>query len=152
MNRTTDTAAANFMTDHGSIRLTLRRARRGPRAAAALTVLFAARTASATRAAPTAALRHGRLAVVSERPPDGRRVEGAVDGLVAAAAAAAGGAEDGRAAVAPLLAPAWPSRPPRGPSGGGGMPGARVNFGDDVSAGTVARPMAARAVAGVPRS
>ncbi|GIF47004.1 hypothetical protein Afe04nite_15430 [Asanoa ferruginea] len=41
-------------TDHGSIRLTLRRARRGPREAPPATVERAVRTASVTRAAPTA--------------------------------------------------------------------------------------------------
>src|SRR5688500_11340336 len=55
MNRTTDTAKANFITDQGSIRLRFRRARRGPRAAADVTVDRADRTASVTRAAPTAA-------------------------------------------------------------------------------------------------
>jgi hypothetical protein len=35
-------------------------------------------------------------------------------------------------------------------SGGGGMPGARVNLGDGVSALTIARPTAARPVAGAP--
>ncbi|BCJ53228.1 hypothetical protein Asp14428_47030 [Actinoplanes sp. NBRC 14428] len=55
MNRTTETAKANFITDQGSIRLRFRRARRGPRAAAEDTVERAERTASETRAAPTAA-------------------------------------------------------------------------------------------------
>jgi hypothetical protein len=35
-------------------------------------------------------------------------------------------------------------------SGGGGMPGARVNLGDGVSGGTTARPTAARPVADAP--
>jgi len=35
-------------------------------------------------------------------------------------------------------------------SGGGGMPGARVNFGDGASAATAARPTTARPVAGAP--
>src|SRR5262245_18615289 len=46
---TNDTANENFITDQGSTRLTNRRARRGPRPAAAETVLRAVRTASATR-------------------------------------------------------------------------------------------------------
>src|SRR5689334_19110472 len=54
MNRTTETANENFMTDQGSIRLRFSRARRGPRAAAPVTVERAERTASVTRAAPTA--------------------------------------------------------------------------------------------------
>jgi hypothetical protein len=37
-----------------------------------------------------------------------------------------------------------------GLSGGGAIPGARVNFGAGASAGTVARPTAARPAAGVP--
>src|SRR5882757_1941320 len=48
-NSTNATAKENFITDHGSIRLTNSRARRGPRAAADETVARAARTASATR-------------------------------------------------------------------------------------------------------
>ncbi|BCJ53229.1 hypothetical protein Asp14428_47040 [Actinoplanes sp. NBRC 14428] len=43
------------------------------------------------------------------------------------------------------LPSAWPSPSPLGSPGGGGMPGARVNFGGDgASAGTVARPAASR--------
>src|SRR5690606_24983528 len=53
-NSTNETANENFMTDHGSIRRMVSRARRGPRAAAEVTVLRATRTASTTRAAPTA--------------------------------------------------------------------------------------------------
>ncbi|GAA2587591.1 hypothetical protein GCM10010399_16990 [Dactylosporangium fulvum] len=49
---TNDTANANFITDHGSIRFRCSRARRGPRPTAELTVLRAARTASVTRAEP----------------------------------------------------------------------------------------------------
>src|SRR5262245_54678605 len=48
--RTNETANANFIPDHGSMGFTGRRARRGPRPAAAVTVLRAARTASVTRA------------------------------------------------------------------------------------------------------
>src|SRR4051812_3917579 len=55
MNSTTETANENFITDHGSMRLRFSRARRGPRAAAEVTVDRAERTASETRAAPTAA-------------------------------------------------------------------------------------------------
>src|SRR5689334_3651155 len=54
MNSTTETAKENFITDQGSIRLRFSRARRGPRAAAPVTVERADRTASVTRAAPTA--------------------------------------------------------------------------------------------------
>src|SRR5215468_4906393 len=46
-NSTNDTANENFMTDHGSMRLTNRRARRGPREAAPDTAARAVRTASA---------------------------------------------------------------------------------------------------------
>jgi hypothetical protein len=53
-NSTSDTAKANFITDHGSIRFRCSRARRGPRVAAPATVARAERTASVTRAAPTA--------------------------------------------------------------------------------------------------
>src|SRR5690606_41657769 len=52
MNSTSDTANENFITDHGSIRLTIRRARRGPRGVVA--VVREVRMASPTRAAPTA--------------------------------------------------------------------------------------------------
>src|SRR4051812_38406923 len=55
MKSTTETAKANFITDHGSMRLRFSRARRGPRVAAEVTVERAERTASDTRAAPTAA-------------------------------------------------------------------------------------------------
>src|SRR5262245_24798825 len=54
MNSTNDTAKANFITDHGSIRLRWSRARRGPRPAAPATVARADRTTSVTLAAPTA--------------------------------------------------------------------------------------------------
>src|SRR5258705_4840069 len=54
-NSTSETAKENFITDHGSIRLRCSRARRGPRVAAPATVARALRTASDTRAAPTAA-------------------------------------------------------------------------------------------------
>src|SRR5690606_15158298 len=52
MNSTSDTANENFITDHGSIRFTVRRARRAPRGVVA--VVRAARGASPSRAAPTA--------------------------------------------------------------------------------------------------
>src|SRR4051812_16391873 len=55
MKRTTETANENFITDQGSMRLRFSRARRGPRPAAEETVERADRTASETRAAPTAA-------------------------------------------------------------------------------------------------
>ena len=66
MNSTTETANENFMTDQGSIRLRFSRARRGPRAAADDTVDRADRTASVTRAAPTAA------EPLAAAPPAGR--------------------------------------------------------------------------------
>src|SRR6185369_4812794 len=67
-NSTSDTANANFMTDHGSMRLRFSRARRGPRVAAPATVARAERTASVTRAAPTAGL-PGRLGVTTGVDP-----------------------------------------------------------------------------------
>src|SRR3954469_1993782 len=65
-NITNDTANENFITDHGSMRLTCSRARRGPRPAAAATVARALRTASVTRAEPAAA---GPVAVPPIGPP-----------------------------------------------------------------------------------
>src|SRR5215207_147403 len=53
---TNETAKENFITDHGSTRLMLRRARRGPREAPVATPVRAARTASVTRTAPAVAL------------------------------------------------------------------------------------------------
>src|SRR5690606_2412926 len=52
MNSTSDTANENFITDHGSIRFTVRHARRGPRGVVA--AVRAVRSTSPTRAAPTA--------------------------------------------------------------------------------------------------
>src|SRR5438067_76000 len=52
-NSTKDTAKENFITDHGSIRLTNSRARRGPREAAEETAARALRTASATFPVPS---------------------------------------------------------------------------------------------------
>jgi hypothetical protein len=51
--RTSETANENFITDHGSIRFRASLARRGPREAAEVTLERAARTASVTRAAPS---------------------------------------------------------------------------------------------------
>src|SRR2546429_1547581 len=51
-NSTNETANENFITDHGSIRLTNSRARRGPREAADETAARALRTASATFPVP----------------------------------------------------------------------------------------------------
>ncbi|RAO47266.1 hypothetical protein ONO86_03009 [Micromonospora noduli] len=65
MKSTTDTANANFITDPGSIRLRFSRARRVPREADELTDVRAARTASPTRAAPTA----DALPIPGGRPP-----------------------------------------------------------------------------------
>src|SRR5437763_687591 len=53
---TNDTAKENFITDQGSTRRMLRRARRGPREAPVATPVRAARTASVTRIAPAVAL------------------------------------------------------------------------------------------------
>src|SRR5687768_3329137 len=74
MKSTTETAKANFITDQGSIRFRFSRARRGPRDAAELTEVRAARTASPTRAAPTAdepATPGGRPPPLAGRPPSG---------------------------------------------------------------------------------
>src|SRR6185312_13670153 len=78
MNSTTETANANFITDQGSIRLRFSRARRGPRDAAELTEVRAARTASPTRAAPTAdalPIPGGRPPPLAGRPPAAVRPE-----------------------------------------------------------------------------
>src|SRR4051812_1818467 len=83
MNRTTETAKANFITDQGSIRLRFSRARRGPRAAADDTVERAERTASETRAAPTAA------EPLAAAPPEG--LLGAAPGRCGTVAGLAGG-------------------------------------------------------------
>ncbi|GLH95264.1 hypothetical protein Pa4123_05360 [Phytohabitans aurantiacus] len=96
MKSTSDTANENFITDHGSMRLTFRRARLGPREAADATVLRAARTASPTRAAPTAP------AVRTEAPPAAVRPTG----WVVFAAAGAPGATPGRATPVAAGAPA----------------------------------------------
>src|SRR5262245_59068766 len=87
MNSTSDTAKANFITDHGSIRLRCRRARRGPREAAAETVARAARTASATwaLAAPGLPARPGPAA-----PDGGGCMPGGRTNLVVEPASAAG--------------------------------------------------------------
>src|SRR5690242_14233626 len=53
---TNETAKENFITDHGSMRRMLRRARRGPRDAPDATPVRAALTASVTRIAPAVAL------------------------------------------------------------------------------------------------
>src|SRR5581483_7250503 len=146
-NSTNDTANENFITDHGSIRLTNRRDRRGPRAAAEVKVARAARTASATLAPPNTARPAvaGRVAVLPSvvGVAAGVTVVGAV---VVAAAAPAGGAPT-RAVAATVARPfegtgaaltgavsgsragssaeslpasrfSWPSSEP----GGGGMP------------------------------
>src|SRR5262245_49613132 len=68
---TRDTANENFMTDHGSMRLRCRRARRGPRVAAPATVARAERRVSDTRAAPT-----DRLGVTTGLAPVGCRTPG----------------------------------------------------------------------------
>ncbi|GAB3502990.1 hypothetical protein GCM10027575_06490 [Phytohabitans suffuscus] len=169
MNSTSDTANENFITDHGSMRLTLSLARRGPREAADATVLRAARTASPTRAAPTAAAPVPAAAptVRTDAPPAAARpvpglagMPGGITGAPGAGPGVTGAAPPGGeltgalpAAAIWVVAPGaaagfWPSAD--GCSGGGGMPGARVNFGDGASAGTAARPTTARPVAGAP--
>src|SRR5581483_11081626 len=136
-NSTNDTANENFITDHGSIRLTNRRDRRGPRAAAEVTVARAARTASATLAPPNTARPAvaGRVAVLPSvvGVAAGVTVVGAV--VVAAAARAGSSAES-----LPASRFSWPSSE----SGGGGMPAGLVNFAGFGSAGTAARPTTAR--------
>jgi hypothetical protein len=193
MNSTIDTANENFITDHGSMRFRFSLARRGPRAAAPDALLRAARTASWTRAAPTAPAPPTAAPPTAVAPgPTGRagaagiptgRAAGGADGTRAVAPvgaleggrnAAVGSAPPGgcggAAAAAGTLAVPWPGPddlPPDRPSeplsdpasepsdrsGGAAMPGARVNFGDDDSPGTVARPTAARpAAVGAPPS
>ncbi|GIE80913.1 hypothetical protein Aph02nite_68630 [Actinoplanes philippinensis] len=161
MKSTIDTANENFITDQGSMRFRFSRARRGPRAAADDTVERADRTASETRAAPTAAA-----------PPAGGGVDPvrcfAAPGVVAGGAggvvvevgrcgvpgAAAGALTGVRPEVVPGAAPlplvttgteaepftggCTPGRlsapsvlPAAGSPGGGAMPGALVNFGGD---------------------
>jgi hypothetical protein len=82
--------------------------------------------------------------------PGGRYWVGSPPGGCGGGAAAAGtftpdGCPDGGGIGAPGP-PSMPG-PSSGRSGGEGMPGARVNFGDDDSPGTVARPTAARPAA-----
>src|SRR5262249_42049338 len=94
MNSTSESANANFITDHGSTRLTVSRARRGPRDAAIDDVVRAVRAASATRAAPSApaapvAGRPGRVPTAT-RPvtgPPGRVMPGAGGALIGGATA-----------------------------------------------------------------
>src|SRR5690349_13938161 len=174
MNSTTETANENFITDHGSIRLRFRRARRGPRAAAEDMVERAERTASVTRAAPTAAAPEGRLpaslgAVGRPGAPLGR--DGAVPGLPVGTApverpgAAPGGAPLPLVRIGTVAEPLATPGPPAcfesgegelslsadGSPGGGAMPGARVNFGGDgASAGATARPVTSRPAGAAP--
>src|SRR3954464_6417554 len=106
MNSTTDTANENFITDQGAIRLRFSRARRGPRAAAEETVERAERTASDTRAAPTAAEPlgpPGRCCCLE--PPCWAGPAGAPAGRCCPAPGLAAGADPGRPEVAPGAAP-----------------------------------------------
>src|SRR5262245_60625023 len=98
-NSTNETANENFMTDHGSMRLTNRRARRGPRVAAA-TVERADRTASATLAVPARPMVAVRAAVLL--PPSGApRTPGAPGA-------------PGRVGMVPIPAPSTPVAPELG--------------------------------------
>ncbi|PSK63070.1 hypothetical protein B0E53_05014 [Micromonospora sp. MH33] len=84
---------------------------------------------------------------------DGRAAAAGVAGCgVVAGFAAAGAARPSADVGASTFVSAWSDGRESSPglSGGGAMPGARVNFGAGASAGTVARPTAARPVAGVP--
>ncbi len=92
---TSDTAKANFITDHGSIRLRCSRARRGPLLAVLVTVPRTALAASATRAAPTATEPTGRP---TPTPVTGR-TPAALTGCVA------GGALAGATLAVPATAP-----------------------------------------------
>src|SRR6266545_4680147 len=130
---------ARYSTEHGSMRLRNSRARRGPRAAAAETAVRALRTASATRPAPRGTVRP-RVPVAPTAPVEMGAVgdstgvtRPAVSRAPAGTAARpvltlAGGADDGAAS---------------GESGGGAIPGARVNFGG-LPSPTVARPTTGR--------
>src|SRR2546423_1109390 len=152
------------MTDHGSMRLTNSRARRGPREAAPETAARALRTASAIfplagtarprAAAPTASVLIG--AVCDWIGVARAAVAGVVNGTRAppgtvarpvlvtfAGAATSGGVGSGAGATTIGCAPegAWSASVE---SGGGAMPGARVNFGGGgVSDPTWARPTTA---------
>src|SRR5690242_7795795 len=118
-NSTNDTANENFMTDHGSMRLTNSRARRGPREAADETAARALRTASATFAPPICTAR-ARAPIAA---PEITEVGDSAGPVAVSRAPAgtdarpvltfAGGDEDGAAAS--------------GESGGAGIPGALVN-------------------------
>src|SRR5581483_6587640 len=146
---TNDTANENFMTDHGSIRLTCSRARRGPRPTAAETVLRALRTASVTLAEPEAPLgppdtvpveppgRTPRVPV-ADAPPEGTRT------LARATAGEPPGTDptpaplEGIAAGGPEVGACSGTV---SESGGGDIPGGLVNLGESPP-GTVARPTA----------
>src|SRR5207248_7052371 len=126
-NNTNETANENFITDHGSTRLTNSRARRGPREAAEETAARALRIASATLPVP----------IGTDRP----RVPGAEIGAVGdsagvtrAPAAAVGeiraaAGTEARPVLTPAVGGAEVGAPGSGASGGGAIPGARVNFG-----------------------
>src|SRR5689334_611852 len=111
MNRTTETAKENFITDQGSIRLRFSRARRGPRAAAPVTVVRAERTASVTRAAPTAA------EPVAAAEPPGRCLPAAGAAAPAPPDPGAPAGRCGLGAVAGLAVPGGVTRPEVEPGG-----------------------------------
>src|SRR5439155_16748190 len=141
ISSTNDTANENFITDHGSIRLTYSRARRGPRPTAAATLARALRIASPTRAAPVAPP----TVIGAFASPGGRTFTVDVPRALARPTEAT-------PVAAPLVGVSPASVSLCAGTGGGGMPGGRVYFGADVaggpdaglSPGTVARPTAAR--------
>src|SRR2546421_5510768 len=133
-NSTKDTAKENFITDHGSIRLTNSRARRGPREAAEETAARALRTASATFPVPSCTDRARAPEIGAVGDSTGAAVSRAPAGTDARPVLTlAGGDEDGATDAAPS-----------GESGGAGIPGARVNLGAGPSPLTAARPTTRR--------
>src|SRR6266511_1065199 len=138
-NSTNDTAKLNFITDHGSMRLRNSRARRGPRAAAAETAVRALRTASATRPAPRGTVRP-RVPVAPTAPVE----MGAVGDSTGVTRPAVSRAPAGTAARPVLtLTGGADAGAASGESGGGAIPGVRVNFGG-LPSPTVARPTTGR--------
>src|SRR3954468_5483415 len=150
MNSTNDTANENFMTDHGSTRFRYRRALRGPRLAAAVTVARALRIASVTRLAAPAGPDGGGAAGPPPCGAPGRApvVIGCVamlDGwptwaaprTVARATAAPGATTVESAGVAESGLSDCEGRIL---SGGGAIPGARVNLGTEAAPVAVGLP------------
>ncbi|GHJ46652.1 hypothetical protein Cs7R123_39940 [Catellatospora sp. TT07R-123] len=102
---TNDTAKENFITDHGSIRLMLSRALRGPREADAPALERAARTASVTRTAPALALLTTDRRV--DEPAAARPVAAPGRSAPVAGSPSGTGMPAGRVYVAAPLLPAW---------------------------------------------